>query len=427
LIAWLAPGAFAALALLAGPLIVHLLARRSARRVVFPATHFVRATQAAAVRFRRPSDIGLLLLRFAIVGSAVVAVAQPVVLTRWRAARWDTRLSRAIVVDTSRSMLRNSAADVASRLANQENAGTFRSRRIDAEDLAGGIESAVAWIATTPPSRREIVIVSDFQRGTIDRDVLQAIPADVGIRMIRAGTPPATRSESLARVDGWRGSTWQPLDTVDLVGTRTSWVRQGSSALPQWIFVAGSDATAATRALQAAVSFGVPAGDDTQRVSVMFAGAPAAPTPVQPVQSRWIATAAQALKDSALLREAGPEASVERLRIGERNGAMVVEAPIPSSSPAAPVVIRAAILAIRPAAIGDAEAEVVTISDDDLARWRRDAAPLTWPMRDLSGVAFAESDARWLWGLALVLLGVEATVRRRRGRASGREARADAA
>src|SRR6185295_10633737 len=67
LMTWLAPGAFIALALLAGPAIVHMLARRNARRVVFPATHFVRAAPAAAVRLRRPTDLGLLLLRLAIV------------------------------------------------------------------------------------------------------------------------------------------------------------------------------------------------------------------------------------------------------------------------------------------------------------------------------------------------------------------------
>src|SRR4030095_11597275 len=72
LMTWLAPGAFAALALVAGPVLVHLLAPRNARRLIFPATHFVRATQSAAVRLRRPSDIGLLLLRLAIVATAVL-------------------------------------------------------------------------------------------------------------------------------------------------------------------------------------------------------------------------------------------------------------------------------------------------------------------------------------------------------------------
>ena len=72
---WLAPGAFAALLLLAGPIAVHLLARRNARRVVFPATHFVRAARAAAITVRRPSDVGLLLLRLAIVTVGVLAAS----------------------------------------------------------------------------------------------------------------------------------------------------------------------------------------------------------------------------------------------------------------------------------------------------------------------------------------------------------------
>ena len=55
----LAPWALAGDVLLAGPVVVHMLLRRNARRVMFPATHFLLATQAAAVRFRRPSDIGL--------------------------------------------------------------------------------------------------------------------------------------------------------------------------------------------------------------------------------------------------------------------------------------------------------------------------------------------------------------------------------
>ena len=60
----------------------------------------------------------------------------------------------------------------------------------------------------------------------------------------------------------------------------------------------------------------------------------------------------------------------------ERDGVMVVDAPIPAAALAAPAVIRAALLAVRPAAMVDREEEVVTISDADLARWRRDPAPV---------------------------------------------------
>ena len=423
MIAWLAPLGFAAFALLAGPVVVHLLARRNARRLVFPATHFVRATQAAAVKFRRPSDLGLLLVRLAIVSCAVLAVAQPVVMTRWRVARWDARTSRAIVVDTSRSMTRDAAAERASRLAGHESASAFRSRRIDADDLAAGVERAVAWLATTPPSRREIVIVSDFQRGAIEQESLQRVPQDVGIRTIRAAVMPATRTESLARTDGWRGGGWRPSMTVEASGTGTSWVRQSGSDKLSWISVTADDRAAAGRALYAAASFGVAAGDDTRRVSIVFAGAGSAGTALPAVRSRWIATAARALKESVLLQDAGPEVDIDRIRIGEQSGAMLVEVPIPATSSAAAVVIRSAILAIRPPLIADAEAEVSTLSDDELARWRRDASPVG--RRANPGPD--DSDARWLWLFALALLVVETMMRRAPVRVAGREGHADAA
>ena len=133
---WLVPGAFAALLLLGGPIAVHLLARRNARRLTFPATHFIRATQAAAVTLRRPSDIGLLLLRLAIVAIAVLAAAGPLVLTPWRTATWNARVSRAVVLDTSRSMV---SADVPGRLADQEAANVFAALRLATPDLPDGL------------------------------------------------------------------------------------------------------------------------------------------------------------------------------------------------------------------------------------------------------------------------------------------------
>jgi hypothetical protein len=410
---WLAPGAFAALVLLAGPLIVHLLARRNARRLIFPATHFVHATKAAAVALRRPSDIGLLLLRLAIVAVAVVAAARPLVMTPWRLARWNARVSRAVVVDTSRGV-------IAGRLADQEAPNTFAGRRVDTPALSDGIERAVRWLQGTAPSRREVVVISDFQRGSLDEETLKEIPADVGVRFIRAGVPPDTRRVEPPPVAGWRGRLWQATVTVDAAGTWTSWLRRGVAEAPGWIWVTASpvEVTAADRALRAAAALGVPAGDDRRRVLVTFAGAAALVPAPQPAQSPWIASAALALLHSELVRDVDPGVSV-----GERDGVMVVNAPMPATAFAAPAVIRAALLAVRPAAIVDREAEVVTLPDADLARWRRDPAPVTasaLPRAD-------ESDSRWVWALALMLLAVEGYVRRVHVRSVEREAHADAA
>jgi aerotolerance regulator-like protein len=414
---WLAPGAFAALVLLAGPLIVHLLARRNARRLVFPATHFVRATKAATVALRRPSDIGLLLLRLAIVAVAVLAAAGPLVMTPWRLARWNARVSRAVVVDTSRGM---SAPDAATRLADQEVQNAFAARRLEAPWLSDGMDRAVSWLQATAPSLREVVVISDFRRGSLDAETLRGIPAETGIRFIRAGVPPDTRRVDPPPVAGWRGSTWQASATIDAAGTRASWSTRGVANPPRWISVAAHpfDATDADRALRAAVALGVPAGDDRRRVLVTFTGAATLAPPSEPVQSPWIASAALAFKRSDLLRDVDPGVTVR-----ERDGVMVVEAPMPATGFAAPAVIRAAILAVRPAAIIDREEEVVTLPDAALARWRREPAPVTAPAVPRAD----DSDQRWFWALALVLLVVEARLRCLQGRAVEREAHANAA
>lgn len=398
---WLVPGAFAALALLAGPVIVHLLARRHARRLIFPATHFVRAAQSAAVRLRRPSDGGLLLLRLTIVAAAVFAAARPLVLSPWRLAHWNARVSRAVIVDTSRGL---SSPGVAAQLADREMRDVFASIQINTTSVADALARAAQWLGGVPPSRREIVIVSDFQAGTLDGSDVTAIPMDVGIRFVRAGIQPATRRVTSAPVEGWRGGVWQAATSIDARSTRVSWTRTGSAGLPSWVAVSASaaDRDAADRALRAAASLGVPAGDNSRRIVVRFAGADPPSRPGEPVRSSWIAAAALALQPNDLT------AGVAPLAVSERDGAMIVDAALPASALAAPAIVRAATLAVRPAAIVDPQIEVATVSDADLARWRRDAGPVT---RSAIPVA-DDSDARWLWLVALILLGLESRVRR---------------
>lgn len=419
---WLVPGAFAALLLLGGPIAVHMLARRNAQRILFPATHFVRATPAAAVTLHRPEDIGLLLLRLAIVAAAVLAAAGPLVMTPWRLAQWNARVSRAVVLDTSRSM---GSTDAAGRLADQEAANAFGALRLDTPVLPDGIHRAAGWLRSTAPSRREIVVISDFQRGSLDEAALKSIPADIGVRLVRAAAAPATRSAESAAVEGWRGGIWRATAAIDAEGTRVTWSRRGDAGTPVWVTVAASaaEAAAADRALRAAAARGVLAGDADRRLLVRFVGAGALVPATQPVRSPWIASAALALARSDLLRGVEPGVTVL-----ERDGVMVVDAPIPAADPAAAAVIRAALLAVRPAAIVDGEEEVVTLSDADLARWRRDPAPVTMPVdprgddSDLSADALAEADARWSWAVALVLLAVEARVRDIRLRGSAASA-----
>ena len=421
MIAWGAPAALAGMLLLAGPLLVHMLVRRHARRVVFPSTRFLLETQAAAVRFRRPSDASLLLLRGAICAAAVLAAAQPIVVNRWRIAGWNARVARAIVLDTSRSM---PAPAEAARLADRERQA-FASALFQEQELDAGIGRAAEWLARSPPARRELVIVSDFQRGALTAQSLARLSPEIGVRFIRAGTQPATRTAPLPIVAGWRNAEWQPTVTLHGDALDAQWTRlgvRGSSAahLTPWISTRQPQALAdaSARAVAAAVSFGVTAGDVRQRAIVVFAGAQSG-TAERTIATPWIARAAMSLRESGLLRESGAQVT-----LAEESGAFLVHTDAAADSAAAPAVVRSVILAIRPADRADTELETATLSDAQLAAWRRD--PGRAAVRP--GIPLgASGDGRWLWAAALLLMAAEAWVRRRYSSGVEREVRANAA
>jgi aerotolerance regulator-like protein len=401
-IRWTIPWAFAGLALVAGPILVHMLRRRNARRVVFPTTRFLLETRAAAVRFRTPSDVGLLILRAAIVVAAVLAAAQPVLLAAWRTKQWDRRVARAVVVDESRSRL--SAAPDVEPLIRQE-LDAFVSSRFAGSDLREQVARASEWLARTPPARRELVILSDFQRGAIDARTIDAVPGAIGVRFIRAGVQPQSREIMMPRISGWRGSAWQPSATLQADRVDARWTRVEQAAPPTWLTTSQPDAdtAAAARALAAAASFGVPPVDDKQRITVAFGGAPS--TAGAAITTPWMLGTMLALRQSGLLRE---------------SGALVVRTEMHASSPAAPAIVRAVMLAASRGDFADRELEVVTIPDVDLAAWRRDSAPVSAPG---NSVASDGSEARVLWAAALILLGIETWLRRRAGQAQAQEDR----
>jgi len=423
MILWLAPAAFAAFALLAGPLIAHLLARRNARRVIFPAAHFVPPAQAAAIRLRRPADLALLIVRLAILSAAVLAAAQPLFVTRWNLSAWNARISRVVIVDTTGADRGQHSSAVIDGLAAREAVSAYVTQGIDTADLREGLQRAANWLAFRPPSRGEVVVVSDFRRGALDRDSFEVLPRDTGIRFIRWRSLPSEQTTTLKPIEGWRGGRWQATATVDKDGIRTDWASlgRGQKEDQSWLTVlaAPADAGAAARAKTAAASFGVAPGEASHRCRVVFTGGDEAAG--EPIRTPWMARAALVLRDSDLLRQADVAVAAE-----ERGGALIVRAPVSGSSAAAPAVVRAVMLAMRPAVIGGRELETAAIPDTDLAAWRRDPAAVTtsdmrrrWQLTDTDGRAF--------WALALVLLGIESWMRRSRRRVVAQEAHASAA
>jgi hypothetical protein len=406
---WNHPAALAGLALLAAPALVHLLIRRHAARVVFPGMRFVPATRAAAVRLRSPSDVGLLMLRMGIVAAAVLAVAQPLLVTAARTRAWNARVARAVIVDTSPSV----SAAIAGRLADEATKDAFASRRFDSTDVRDALRRASEWLATASAPRRAIVVVSDFQRGAIDEADIAGIPASTGIVAVRAGTPAA--AGRFGKTEGWRQARWEPLVAIDAASTQVTWERRGDDGRAALtVRAAAADQPAADRAAAVARSFGVPAGDPSHRIDVAFAGA--AGIPDGPPATPWIAAAAIALRRSSLLAETGAQVGV-----GERSGVMTVAVPLPATSALAPAIVRAVLLAAAPP-VADPETETTTIEDATLAKWRREPAPpaSVEPSPE-------DGDGRWLWALALGLLVLEGVARRSRSSHADAEAHADAA
>ncbi len=170
MIGWLNPAALWALPLAAAPILIHLLRTHHATRVAFPSLRFVPPSRTAAVRLRLPSDVALMLVRVAIIALSIGALAGPIVLTAARTAAWNSRTARAVVVDASDSMRVPDATGVAPASAAAEGAtaelqSATYGVRIDARDLRQGIARASTWLAASPPARREVVVISDVQRG----------------------------------------------------------------------------------------------------------------------------------------------------------------------------------------------------------------------------------------------------------------------
>ena len=402
MIAWQNPLAFVALVALAGPIVIHLLQRGRATRVLFPTDRFIRASPTGAMRLRAPDDRRLLLVRLAIVALAVCAVAQPVVLTSGRVRAWDATVARAVVVDDSDSMaplVRDAVA-----VAGDEMRSAAVAFRIDAVDLGDGISRAAAGLSQAAPARREVVVISDFQRGALTPQALAAVHASFGVRFIKVGSAVDRRTIDGAVLLGTDGLARRPQVLVERDRTSVAW---------QWVSSASGGLTvgAATerdqlRLLNAVAVSGTPAPSPEQPVVVKFGGAGTAGG--QPALARrWMLETVLRLRNDPELRIlAAPPA----IRARSQGDALVFDVEAASDSYLAAATLRGVLTARHGGtARAYAEYEVAAIDDVQLAAWSRSAGPVQMAMWRHA----ERNDARWFWGLVLGLLAVESVVRAR--------------
>lgn len=364
-IAWLNVAALAGLALIALPIAIHLLVRQQTRTLAFPSLRFLHETALTAFRRRRLQDAALLLCRGAIIGSAAAALAGPVLQTPRRTEGYASRVARAIVI------VDPAAEQPLERIA----AEAFRSASFQRPALADAIADALRWLDEQPPAAREMVFAGVFRRGSIDRADLLAIPETVGLRFLpeEAAAPPAEVSiPMLTRRDG----------ATMLVDRRVQ---------------LDADVTSVREAGTTVVS-----PDHLQIRS--------------PDQDRALAEAALATALEAGVRWPSSDHRAAIVWEGQEPGSGSVRMPVPDPPAVAASAIAEAIESATPRVAVDP----ILIPRERLTEWSRLPGPPP------AGAAPSdEGDRRWLWGSALLLLGLEQWLRRTRehARAAGEEAR----
>ena len=442
---WQNPSAWLGLASVAIPVLIHLLGRDKAPRRSFPSLRFIEIAELPPTRRTRLHDLLLLATRVAIFAFAVAALAQPLLLVASRRAAIDSRIARAIIIDTSASMQRqtpsggraiDSARSEAQRIASDAQTSVV----VETAAPGSAISGAIAWLESQP-SRRELVIVSDFQTGTVDSTTIAGIPSAIGIRAIpiSAQSDRSLQTRSLVR----DASIVAHVD-VAADPTVVSWrigSRDSVQSQPRITFDA-KDRASVEVLTSAARTLGVAAPVDTLPiVTVVFADAPDRTALIQRsarVSTSRLGAIVARLRSDPMLASARGYADVPvawgssdpAMRLGPvvMDVAGIVNAIAAEDTVAgahrllvfsydSAASVRSAMLlsAIRRAlsiAPPVGELDPTTTPSAVIASWRR--APSTTPTRESVDAVNGPSDARWLWAIVLLLLAVEALLRRER-------------
>ncbi len=438
---WLSPWAWSGLVLIAVPIAVHMFSRRPPRVVAFPSLRFLRPTALQPTQRARISDLALLVIRVAIVAAAVAALSQPV----WNGTARHARAgSIAVVIDTTlsamipedSSIISVQAGDSSSGVVDATSSGFITAGRSDtlfivtrAQGLEAAIGEAANWLHTQP-APRTLSIRSRFPRSAVDSLTFMAVPEDVTLNLIsrtaHAGTPGYASHSGITTVRDtlhWVTS----LDPTHAAVVVTAVYEQGG-AVVQWLpalaNVSNAEDTGVTQPrLYTAVASAVPVLDS---VTTDAAQAVMRLTTLAEDPTLRALALGEIISEPAL--SASPSDSVDHawtlpLLFDSRGrtaavGGLVRGQPIVISHlPERPSLAIATLLALsdnvmmrahrRPEGIDTSRIDAAT-----LARWQSlPSAPSIGIGLD-GDVQSTATDARWLWLVALLLLGLEWILRR---------------
>jgi Aerotolerance regulator N-terminal len=405
---WLAPWAFLGLLAVAVPVVIHLITRRRTRVQRFPTLRFIAPARVLPVRALRPSDPLLLVLRCAVIAVAAAALAQPRFRTDARNRAAAGVLARVVVVDTSASMRRGAesggtALDVARRDAAVAAAQADVALTVESANPAAQLEGASAWLALQP-GLGEIVILSDFQVGSVVEADLARAAAGVGVTLepvpVRAGA--ATIESAARRGDRDILVSATPTDSM----THATWsVRPAASrstAEPVLLLSAAADRARADATLGAVRPFIAHRTDTTRAVAIVLPGyedRAGIERALAPPDAPWMADVIAGVPAAAAV------AAIGRAPIDGSERLVLVTDDPPGSIESAELVVAVA-NALAPA-VDVAEREPASIPAAQLAAWQRAPTAVTAPTE-------TGGDGRWLWLVVLLLLAAETWVRRPR-------------
>lgn len=444
---WGMPAAWFGLAALAVPLLVHLLARRLTRRVAFPTLRFIDQSRLTPTRRRRFTDPLLLTIRSAVVVAAVAGLAQPWWTAGSRLTAAGAGVVRAVIVDTSASMNAPAPDGRSGVAAARAAAGTLATdagvaRVIESDDIARALTAAAAWLGTRGGTR-EIVVFSDFQRGGLEVADTLAVAPEIGLRLERVPVAaPVDPDVTFALGDRRVTATVAP----GAAGVEVRWASAPSTmpAAPLEVETAPDDVAAARALLVAARRYAaprIPGGPTT----VVLAGAPNRSglfAGIRPIDQPWMFDALDAIRRDEAVRDASrvqlPDGQgASPLNVGSEpllpvviapDGRPLVRAAAVDIEGAARLVIAldvgiahplaaavmAAVPSVQAPSIRPEELDVARLDDAALARLSREPTAVPATAADRGDA----SDGRWFWLAALLLLGLEARIRRQPGPAT---------
>ena len=427
---WLNPLALVGLLALAVPILVHLFGRRVARRQRFPSLRLLQLASATPTTSSQPSDILLLMLRCTVVAAAALALAQPRWTTPGR-SRQSLTPARVVVVDTSASTTRltsdgrsvlQQAQSMARALLDSSREGMLVQTNRPGANIAG----AASWLGTRS-GMREVVVISDFQRGAVSDGDLAAVPLGVGIRLRKVVT--SARLDPMNTGDSAITVRIDPAtDDVDVTWQAPV---SDSVALPVTVFSAPDDEVAARASIAAATRL-YPRTNSTHAIAFVFPGYPgtaALANQLEPLRQPWQGDFLLALNRHPLFRDntsaAAPPPCTLNGALSLRNAQGLPVATLGSlkSGSAHELVVFScveagslagtALLAAVAGAAGQAsplpELDPTTVPDETLRQWERPATDMAPRGQDETS-----PDGRWLWLLALGLLVAEEWFRRKR-------------